>query len=194
MEHGRYTADLGEKLEEWLRSQDLPDLKVYYDHGRKGLSKVVPYFGEYSRATTLSFVDFAVVDTACRQALVLCELEEEGASPKKVIGDIGNLLMAEWLCIGGQRYSFDYSHVIVGICVRDGGKSKVKAEAICRRARMMVTPKRLRGLTLRVRANTDCRILVDEVSDEIKEVVRRSAARAVSTASRRASPRRPCRP
>lgn len=155
MEHGQYTAEMGERLEAWLKDQDQPDVKVYYDHGTGRMSKVVPYFGSYSRASTLAFVDCAVVDASRRQTLVLCEIEEQGASPKKVIGDIGNLLMAEWLCIGGQRYSFHSAHVILGICVKDGGQSEAKAKAICRRLKSMVGPRRLRGLSIHVRAETD---------------------------------------
>ena len=194
MEHGQYTAGMGERLEAWLAGQNQPHQKVYYDHGTRRMSKVVPFFGDYSRATTLAFVDFAVVDTRRRKALVLCEIEEQGASPKKVIGDIGNLLMAEWLCIGGQRYSFDDAYVILGICVRPGGHSEDKANAICRRLKRMVKSQRLRGMTIRVRAKTDCLTLVDAVSEEIERVIRRSATKAVSTSTKRAAPRRPCRP
>jgi hypothetical protein len=194
MEHGHYTAEMGAELETWIHSQDYSHMRVYYDHGKRGMSKVVPFFGRYSRASTLAFVDCAVVDTVRRKAIALCEIEEHGASPKKVIGDVCNLLMAEWLCIGGQRYSFDDAYVILGVCVNTGGQSEEKAKAICRRARRMATSKRLRGLTLRVRTDTDCSTLVAAISGEIERVVRGYAAKAVSTSSRRAAPRRPCRP
>jgi hypothetical protein len=193
MEHGHNTAKMGETLEKWLDGQNHPNLKVYYDHGQKRLSKVVPFFGDYSRATTLAFVDCAVVDTARGRALVLCEIEEKGAAPKKVIGDVCNLLLAESLCIGGEKYSFDDALIVIGIRVQDGGQSEAKAKAICRRIKRMVTPKRLRDLRIRVRAETNCDDLVETVLKDIQGAVRKASAHTISTSSRRAVPRRPCR-
>lgn len=193
VEHGYYTAQLGERLEEWLVDQNRPNLKVCYDHGRGGMSKVVPFFRPYSRATTLAFVDCTVVDMVRKKALVLCEVEERGASPKKVIGDICNLLLAEALCIGGEEYSFDGVLVILGVCVQECGQSGIKAKALGRRIETMVKPEWLRGLDIRIVPHTNREALVESVFGEIRDIVA-SYTPNVSTSNTRATPDRPCRP
>jgi hypothetical protein len=193
MDHGHYTAELGERLEDWLKGQNRENFKVYYDHGPKGMSKVVPFFRPHSRASTLAFVDCAVVDTVRQHALVLCEIEEEGASPKKVIGDICNLFLAEALCIGGEEYSFDGIPVILGVCVQEGGLSGVKARELGRRIESLMKPGSPRHLEVRVLPETDCDALVDTVFDEICNVIKGSRS-CVSTSNTPEGPRRPCRP
>jgi len=193
VEHGYYTAQLGKRLEEWLVDRNLPNLKIYYDHGREGMNKVVPFFRPYSRATTLAFVDCTVVDTVRKKALVLCEVEERGASPKKIIGDICNLLLAEALCIGGEEYSFDGVPVILGVCVQEGGQSGNKVKAIGRRIETMVKPGWLRGLDIRIVPKTNREALVESLFGEIRDIVV-SYIPNVSTSNTRAAPDRPCRP
>ena len=121
-------------------------------------------------------MDCAVVDTKSKKALVLCKIEEEGASPKKVIGEIGNLLLSDALRIGGNDYQFDGIPIVLGVCVKEDGKSGGKAVDIGRRLETLVKTERLRGLEIRVLSETNCSGLTDSVFDEICRIVGKVSA------------------
>lgn len=105
LEHGKYTAKLGRRLRERIRLTGRRDIKVFFDHGKPGESpRIVPYFGEYCRATTQAFVDIAIVNENTKSVIVLCEVEEEGVNPKKVIGDCCNIFISDSVMIGGTPY------------------------------------------------------------------------------------------
>lgn len=87
-----------------------------------------PYFGEYSNASTLSNIDLVLADED--EARLLCEIEEKGASPKKIIGDIVNIYLADGIMIQGKRRSLNNSRFILGIKVEKNGKSAEKARAL----------------------------------------------------------------
>ena len=131
MKHGEYTKRLGEQLIKLLHESGLLDIAVYYDHGHRSdpnVCKPTPYFGEYSTGTTLSNVDLAVVKN--NEVKVLCEIEEEGGSPKKIIGDVCNLLLAEKIRIKGSDYPLDEFFFLLGIKLAEKGKGIAKLKAL----------------------------------------------------------------
>lgn len=85
---GEVTRKLGEELE----SLEKHELKVFYDHGDSHNQHVCEprlYFGDYF----LAVVDIVVLDHNNR-VKAICEIEDRGASPKKIFGDIVGIFLA----------------------------------------------------------------------------------------------------
>ncbi|RLI81076.1 hypothetical protein DRP07_08060, partial [Archaeoglobales archaeon] len=95
---GRYTRILGERLKERLEKEGYD---VFYDHGDQK-HRIVAYFKDYSRKYFLSFVDIAIVKG--EEVKVLCEIEETSSNPKKILGDLVSILLAEKLRYAGLEY------------------------------------------------------------------------------------------
>ena len=71
MSGGKYTAELGRRVRKCIGEMGDKDLAVYFDHGEKDeSSKIVPFFGDYGTATTLSNADLAVVRQ--KKVLLIC--------------------------------------------------------------------------------------------------------------------------
>ena len=129
MTQGEHTIDLGKRLTQKLKNTKYA---VYQAHGNRteenNVRRPTPFFGAYSTASTLSFIDVVVVNTENKKVLILCEIEESGASPKKVIGDIINIMISEKLRIKDDDYEYDRPILILGVKVREGGKSERKVK------------------------------------------------------------------
>jgi len=121
-EKGKKTKELVDKLHKELIEKLGKDL-----HSQPVKCEPTPYFGEYSTASTLANIDLAVVNKS-KEVKVLCEIEERGASPKKIIGDIVNIFLAEKIMIRGAPHDLDNLYFILGIKVKESGKSAEKAD------------------------------------------------------------------
>jgi hypothetical protein len=158
MNHGQFTRELGDDIENRLGLISGHDVKVFYDHGRKGMPKIVPYFGRYSTASTLSNVDCAIVRG--ERVLALCEVEEETATPKKIIGDICNLLLADCVRIGGDDFCHDKSHLFLGVRTREGGKGEEKARRLKKLILDSVRKSAIREIKIHVICHTQNDVLI----------------------------------
>jgi len=173
LNYGEYTRALGENLRKDVKESTNPDLEVYYDHGKKGEScNIVPYFGKYGADTTLSNADLAVVSKTSKKLLVLCEIEEEGAKPKLVIGDVANIFLADKVRIKGNDYNPNNAVFILGVRVEKKGKNKnaeSKVASIGNLVPKIVKNKSLRG----IKVITITRLTYDELIGELeKEICR----------------------
>lgn len=129
---GRYTAELGRRL--YARYRDTRHA-VYYDHGRPAdphVCQPTPFFARPSAATTLSYVDLAIVDEANGRVELLVEIEESGAEPKKIVGDVVNLALADGLRIQGRDYPLREIPLLLGLRTPPAGRRAAKARALCR--------------------------------------------------------------
>ena len=146
MEHGRYTAEVGCKLYTRYNGKKY---HIYYDHGKgetrtQNTCKPTPYFGDfkdYSKETTLSNVDIVVLDEKKDKVLLLVEIEESGNNPKKVLGDIGAILISDGLMILDNKKREFHSYCskvkyILGIKTRTEAQNK-KITGICNRINPM---------------------------------------------------------
>ena len=172
MEHGKYTKRLGKTLIRILEGS--PRIKVFYDHGGKddpNTCKPTPYFREYSRASTLANIDIAIVNENDSKVNVLCEIEEEGGTPKKIIGDVCGVFLAEGIMIKNADYSFDKLHFIFGIKVKEKGKSAEKAKELENRIPKMVRPELLDKIKIQFVYNIDYEKLISSLKGEICKIV-----------------------
>ena len=140
-----YTGALGEELSKYVESRTNGRLLVYFDHGPSRSKKIVAHLGDKpSRANNLSYVDIAVVerigDPVGRppRVVLLCEIEEEGARPKKIVGDLCNLIFAEGLSVGTSIYHLRGTSLLLGIRTAEDSMSEKKANDLIRRIRQWI--------------------------------------------------------
>ena len=90
----------------------------------------MPVFGNCSNASTLSYVDIVIIERENKKVKILCEIEESRAAPKKIIGDIVNILISDSIHIQEEDYEDDKLQLILGLKVTEGGKSEQKAHSL----------------------------------------------------------------
>jgi hypothetical protein len=137
--NGQFTGELGRILRDEIASKTGGRLRVHFDHAGVGSEKTIVHLGKKSsRANALSFVDIAVVESGgdiignedSKRVVLLCEVEEEGARPKKIIGDLCSVLFADGVQISGHHYHLNNTRLIIGIRRNEKGKSEDKAEEV----------------------------------------------------------------
>jgi len=175
LNYGEWTSTLGRNLKEDVKESTNPDLEVYYDHGKKGESyNIVPYFGEYGTDTTLSNVDLAIVSKTRNKLLVLCEIEEEGAKPKLVIGDVANIFIADKVRINRNDYKPKNAVFILGIRVEKKGNNQnaeSKVASIGNLVPKIVKKKSLRGIKVMTITKSTYDELISELDKEICRLI-----------------------
>lgn len=135
-QRGKETEKLGKKLTKYVKKSH-STVQVFYDHGtskKKNVGRIMPYLrqAEYNRLSTLSGIDIMI--TRKNRVVILIEIEERGASPKKIIGDILNIFFAKNVRFKGN-IDYDIKNTTVLICskVKTGGLSAKKTEEIRKR-------------------------------------------------------------
>ncbi len=104
--HGRLMAPIAERLAPLVAAQ--PSWRLYCDH-TPGATPAHSYFGaEHHAWSELSTVDLLVADGSTGEALLIVEVEETGADPKRVLGDVYALALAERLAAGKGRDKVAY--------------------------------------------------------------------------------------
>jgi hypothetical protein len=176
--HGEYTGKLSDRL------SDEPifkanDFLLATDHGLKSESTAVPYLGRtYSSATTLSHVDIAVIDLKPPQrAFLVCEIEEEGADPKRIIGDIFSIYMANYLSVRqqkcGKKYSLNNAAIILGIRSSENSPSGLKAKSIVRKLSRMLSEEVRAGKIVYLVFGQEYDELIDKTEAKILKMTNR---------------------
>lgn len=172
MEHSFYTARLGRILTNTLKEKVGVAVKVFYDHGRRAetnVCKPTSYFDECSRVSTLSHIDIAILGANERE-IFLCEIEEEGASPKKIIGDVIALLLAEGIRIKNRDYllkNFNKIYFFLGIKAEEKSKSAVKADELRARLQEIIKPKYLNKISIEFIFGADYDTLISNIERNI---------------------------
>jgi len=131
----------------------------------------VPYFGHYGTSTTLAFVDLAIVNTDTKSVLELCEIEEEGANPKKVIGDCFNIFISDFVCIGRKQYDLNGAHLLLGVRVESKGRSSEKITNLRKRIKASVKEEFLKDIELEFVTVHDYASLVSRLETQICEIL-----------------------
>lgn len=141
MGRGVYTGELGYRL--YTQYQNT-DHTIYYDHGRDrnsepNLCRPTRFFDECSRTSTLSYVDIVSVNSKTNSIELIAEIEEGGAEPKKVIGDITNIILSDQVRIRSRDHpSRDYPYsdslaMILGVKCNPRGGGEEKTRRICQK-------------------------------------------------------------
>jgi hypothetical protein len=107
MRKGQLTTRVARKLSERYSSRGLD---VLYAHGERGtdpeeqLGLIVCWFGSKdTRDSHLAFPDIAVVSQGSSRVLVLIEIEESSAPPKKLMADAVTTLIGDHITFQGKR-------------------------------------------------------------------------------------------
>ena len=134
MENGKYTGELGFRLYNKYKNTHY---QVFYDpHRNKKISspnscEPTPYFNNYSSETTLANVDVAILDQRTNVVEILIEIEESKAEPKKIIGDIGSIILSDQIRIKGNDYNYGNLLMILGLKAIEKGHKIKKTNNIC---------------------------------------------------------------
>lgn len=182
MDHGVYTGEMGRRLyDKYAKSIH----QIYYDHGKDQskephFCQPTPFFDECSSATTLSHVDVVVLNQPSESTApnpgneqnqtieLAAEIEESGHEPKKIIGDVVNLLMADAVRINGKDYPFGELVLVLGIRVDENGSGKDKVEALARKLMEMNEKLGKRKTRIVTVFHGNVERLVEEVAAEIE--------------------------
>jgi hypothetical protein len=110
--HGKQTGEFGRWLYEYLRnSSRYRDLAVFYDHGDKledpNVAAIKGFFGSrVTQSNRLADID-VMVASPDKEAILLIEIEEGQASPKKLLGDVFAILFCNQLAVKvGNRQEY----------------------------------------------------------------------------------------
>lgn len=161
MKHGLYTARIGERLHLEFEGQH-EGIELVYDHGREGSYRAVPFLGRKpSNASSLSHADTFVLDKRkkTKKAVVVCEIEEGRAEPKRIIGDICNVLLARKLRAVGPDYSLLDCVVILRIKTEAQGMSEAKARRLVKAISKMAKSEMLQRKRITLVSASDLNIL-----------------------------------
>jgi hypothetical protein len=127
---GVKTQSIAEHLKQKLLSdpERFRRIEVFYDHGdssKPGVGRPSTYMGRrYGRDATLSEVDIVVAKG--KNLILTIEIEESIVNPKKVIGDVFGIALADGIRIKGKPYSIKNATTIIAIV--DDGKGKRSAK------------------------------------------------------------------
>jgi hypothetical protein len=110
-----------------------------------------------------------------KRAVVVCEIEEGRAEPKRIIGDICNVLLARKLRAVGFDYSLLDCVVILGIRIKAQGMSEAKARRLVRAISKMAKSEILQRKRITLVCASDLNILERRVG----KAIRRAVAQAV---------------
>jgi hypothetical protein len=157
VDHGKNTAELGRMLEKEIRKK-FPDghIEIVYDHGvpNEGHQNIL-FVKESSRLTEISHADVVVVDKQAEKAIILCEIEEGGvdpkrsaSGPKKIIGDLCSIFIADKLRTKGSEYTIDDSHLIFATRIRDDEDIKTRTKEFKAEIMKIVLPSSLRNIKI----------------------------------------------
>jgi hypothetical protein len=128
MSAGEKTGWVARKLAQALEPQGFD---VLFDHGDSSLDspdklgEIVAWFGpQYNKKARLAVLDIAVVSRDTGKVLALVEIEESGATPKTLLGDVFATLLGESFMFQGQRELDvdDKTVLIVLLHARTGSK------------------------------------------------------------------------
>jgi hypothetical protein len=129
-----HLAELGIRLSKRLASTHYG---VYYDQGwarQNELSGTLPtpYFALPSRTSTLSAVDLVIVNRLTSEAELIVDVEDSGAEPKKLLGAVLNVALADAIRVGGERYAMGKAWLLLGIRANAQGGAPEKVARLSR--------------------------------------------------------------
>lgn len=171
MRNGQYTGEMGYKLYKYYENADHA---IYYDHGKDkntepNLCQPTPFFDTCSRTSTLSHVDIAAINKNSNLVKLIAEIEEAGAEPKKVIGDIVNIVLSDQVRIQGKDYQYDGNLILIlGIKATIGGGEEEKTKRISRKLMDINKKTGNKNIELVLVFDIDLLELVKKVESEIK--------------------------
>ena len=169
MDHGLYTGEIGYKLyKKYVNGFHM----IYYDHGKNKKNEPnychpTPFFDDCSRTSTLSYVDVAVVNRKTNLIELIAEIEESGAEPKKIIGDIVNIILSEQIRIKGKDYEYGDIVFILGIKANPMGGAEEKTKMVCQKLTQINEKIGDKKIELIAVFDNDLKTLIKKVEREI---------------------------
>ena len=166
---------MGERIEQLISAEFRGSYRVYYDHKVGNPDRIVTQLGKGYDADNLAHVDIAIVSTRSdgESLCVISEIEEHKHTPKRLLGDIAAILMADNVNIEGRDYPLANLVVILGFVTRKNGRTGPRAKRYVSRfeTAMGEGDDGRRGIRCIVLNAESGPRLVEEVEDCIKTVL-----------------------
>jgi len=175
MENGYYTGKLGLKLSEKYKDTKY---SVYYSHPNErdesNACRPQTFMNKCSNATSLSWLDIVFLNQERNQVELIIEIEEEGSEPKKVIGDIGSVILSDQIRITEAKekdYDFGNLTFIMGVKVNPDGSRVEKIKLICERMLELNEELPEREMEIIPIVNGDINELMMKIESKIAEII-----------------------
>ena len=126
---GHYTRLLGLRLEQLIEAEFAGQYRVYYDHKVVNPDRIITQLGSCEESDNLAFVDLAIVGTRHNEErlCLISEIEEHKHTPKRLLGDIAAILMADRVLVGGREHPLTDLVVILGFVAGKKGRTGPRA-------------------------------------------------------------------
>lgn len=169
MDYGLYTREMGYRL---YKKYENSAHMIFCAHGTDKNKEPyychpTPFFGKYSRETTLSFVDLIVVNKNNNLIELIAEIEENASEPKKLIGDIMSVILSEQVRIKDKDYKYGYLTFILGRKTNPKGDAKEKTGKICRKLAEVNEKTGNKKMEIMPLFDNDLKKLITQVESEI---------------------------
>ncbi|HEX9909058.1 MAG TPA: hypothetical protein VGB78_11455, partial [Thermoplasmata archaeon] len=127
---GHYTRLLGGRLEQLVEREFAGHYRVYYDHKTVDPDRIITQMAGGRQADNLSYVDLAIVRTIDNEErlCLISEIEEHKHTPKRLLGDIAAIVMADSVLVGGREHPLTNLIVVLGFITRKNGQTGPRAE------------------------------------------------------------------
>jgi len=175
MKDGYYTGKLGLKLFEKYKDTKY---SVYYEHpderDEPNACRPQTFMNKCSNATSLSWPDIVFLNEERNQVELIIEIEEKGAEPKKVIGDIGSVVLSDQIRITEAKekdYDFGNLTFIMAAKVNPDGSGGEKIELICKRMLELNEELSKREMEIIPIVDGDINELMMKIETKIDEIV-----------------------
>lgn len=169
---GRYTRLLGGRLEQLVEREFAGHYRVYYDHKTVDPDRIITQMGGGGQTDNLSHVDLAIVRTIDNKErlYLISEIEEHKHTPKRLLGDIAAIVMADSVLVGSYEHPLTNLIVILGFVTRKNGKTGPRAKRYVAKfeSAMGEGKNGRRGIKCIVISADDGLLLIKEVEEWIK--------------------------
>ncbi len=181
MSSGRRTRQLQEDLCD--KYQGRPDVSIYWDpHKSDGTEKSgkcrpTAYYGTKCKENRVSYID--IIITKDNEVSIICEIEESGADPKKIAGDIVSLLIAEDVSVRknqhdmkGKQLKLNDYFFILGVNASEDIADSDRLDEIGTRILQIIQPIIRDGRKFDFIIADNCDELMDKVEKRIDKILK----------------------
>jgi len=170
--NGYYTRMLGNRLDRLIKAEFSGQYRIYYDHKVVDPDSIITQLVIDNQAENLSEIDLAIVSTRHdgERLCLVSEIEEHKHTPKRLLGDIAAIMMADQVLVDGHKHPLENVVILLGFVTRKGGGTGPRAERYTSRFVSMISEgiAGKRGVWCIVLSANDGEQLVNKVEECVK--------------------------
>ncbi len=127
---GYHTRIIGDRLDQLIRDEFPGLYRVHYDHKEVAPDRIIAYSDSEGVGNKLAYLDLAVVSLQAdeEKLLIISEIEEHKHSPKRFLGDIAAIMIAESIRVRGHVYPLADVFIVLGLVLKGNQRATFRAE------------------------------------------------------------------